>query len=106
MDVIELNRLDFELNKNKFQLKITPFPAYGSVYLARKNGGLDDGTLYALKALNIPNTIQCEESLRQDDDPFEIDLLNSEREVNNQTHFILFRIFLNDSIFIVGARKG
>lgn len=26
----------------------------GNVYIARKNGGTDDGTLYALKAMKIP----------------------------------------------------
>lgn len=51
-------------------------PEYGSVYVAKKNGGADDGKLYALKAINITDAHVKNEL--PDKEP-----LNTEREVRH-----------------------
>lgn len=44
------------------------------MYLARKNGGLDDGKLYALKAINIPHALEKSQIYKRD-------MIKDERDV-------------------------
>lgn len=55
--------LNSSINVESFLFNIQSFIyfndlVYGSVYLAKKIGGSDDGTLYALKAINITHALQ------------------------------------------------
>lgn len=52
------------------------FEAFGVIHVVRKNGGSDDGKLYAMKAVNITHAIEYVGSTTI------IDSLNSEREVS------------------------
>lgn len=80
------------------------FLEYGSVYLAKKKS-VDDGRLYALKAVNIPRTLEYEEKFRLNDRISEIDLLNNERKV---TIHIKIQYFYKHSLipFKLGYSTG
>lgn len=58
--------------------------AFGIVFLAKKNGGFNDGTLYALKTINITQAIELD-----DITPVYIDPLSTERRVNEYFGFDL-----------------
>lgn len=55
------------------------FKAFGDIHVVRKNGGSDDGKLYAMKAVNITHALEYEGSTTI------IDSLISEREVSINT---------------------
>lgn len=61
--------------------KNCPSSAFGSVFIAQKNAGRDNGTFYALKAINIMRVLSKEKLHGKP-------LLNIEREV--KIKFILF----------------
>lgn len=74
------------------------FPtAYANVYLARKNGGVDNGTLYALKAVNLTFALKIEEQILYEDilinERNVIRFHSNEREQNEFLLKFLFRFF-------------
>lgn len=59
---------------------INSFPAYATVYLAKKNCGSDQGKLYALKVVNLTFAFEMENQV------FLEDILINEREVMNRIY--------------------
>lgn len=59
------------------------FSANSHAFLVKKNGGSDDGKLYALKAAKIPDSPTSQDIISfSPDDLKSIEYLNSERDVS------------------------
>lgn len=66
------------------------FQEYGIVHLATKNGGFDDGILYALKAINLTYAFEMEKLFKKD-------ILIAEREV-------IERLLLNENVKFINNK--
>ena len=80
---VQLNPED-KVNKNDFKiLKLLGTGAYGKVFLVEKNGGVDNGQLYAMKVLEMSKVTQKKKTTEH---------TRTEREVSH--FFYFFNVFL------------
>lgn len=70
--------------KLNIQIIVIVFIAYGTVFLVRKKGGIDDGNLYAMKVLKKTNIVQKMKTAEH---------TKTERQVNFLSLF--FILFIN-----------